>query len=229
MAKFCTHCGKQNNDTAMYCKHCGAKFDVNDEFTKAQISKSNLKNVPREASLGNRVAASKHSAPQKKDSWAYNDKVPKKLVIIVAVALVAVLATLIVGTVLYFDKSDNTKDTELSTNIDSKTKGVDESLESSNESSLEYIVGETYTVQPKEGLFVRYGPSTAYEELDRYYDLDSYYYANSYETKDDAALLKKGCAVTCERMSDDGKWMKILCGPSYGWICVENNGEVLVR
>ncbi len=84
-----------------------------------------------------------------------------------------------------------------------------------------FVIGQSYEVQ--ENLRVRAGPGKEYRILARDELLSDDYAisVNSKTTKD--ALIEKGKWVTCQGMQDN--WMKI----SSGWICVNDEGEELVK
>lgn len=228
MAKFCTHCGKKISDNALFCKYCGAKADVEEATRKAEetaASKSNV--VTREP-------------PVKKAGKSFGDEgLPKNMKIIIAVAIALVMVTAGIGAVMYFGKSNdsvppsNTETEEKTDEIfleetqeepsDNQDKGVESKGKSAENSpnNSRYRVGETYTVQTN--LRVREGPGKTYRILDRS-ELTPEDYANSVDSKTTTdALMEKGKRITCLEMS--GNWMRI----SSGWVCVEDEGEVLVR
>ena len=75
---YCTRCGKEINDAATFCKYCGAKVGSSDAVI------DNPKNE---------VA---------------NKGISKTVLIIIGVALALVVATTVIGIIMYFGKSDDT-------------------------------------------------------------------------------------------------------------------------
>ena len=84
-----------------------------------------------------------------------------------------------------------------------------------------YVIGNTYQIQTN--LRVREGPGKEYRILNRD-ELTGDDFANSVDSKTTTdALMEKGKYVKCLGM--EGDWMRI----ESGWICVYDEGEVLVR
>ncbi|MBR5995617.1 MAG: hypothetical protein IK026_03460 [Eubacteriaceae bacterium] len=117
---------------------------------------------------------------------------------------------------LWVELKSNDSNTGLGNDVIDGQEGSD-STDSTDTSR--YIVGETYTVQTN--LRVRKGPGKEYGILKRS-ELTSEDYAKSVDTKTDA-VIAKGSRITCLEMS--GNWMRI----SSGWVCVEDEGEILVK
>lgn len=212
MAKYCTHCGKQISDDALFCRYCGAK------------------------------AGTGGPAGPKPDHGGNNSNM-KTIVMVAAIALVVALAA--VGAFIHFGKdkqdTENVTETPAVTEEPAAEQPAEapesveepaaepeqpvEDTESSPESEIDnnygFIIGESYVVQTN--LRVRAGPGKEYRILNRN-ELTAEDYAKSVDSKTTTdALMEKGSVITCLDMY--GKWMRI----SSGWVCVEDEGEVLVK
>ncbi len=237
MAKYCAHCGKQIGDKAIFCKYCGKKADFSDASDLASEDNANSRFNPREIyGIGANADDIISNEPNDtSDSESTSEKLPKKMIIIVAVALVLVLATVAIGAIMYFGKSNDDSTASTETTESAEEQAQDESGESQEQAieskgsgsesrssgNSKYKVGESYTVQTN--LRVREGPGKNYRILDRS-ELAPDDYAKSVDsTTTTDALMEKGVKITCLEMSGD--WMRI----SSGWVCVEDEGEVLVK
>ena len=84
-----------------------------------------------------------------------------------------------------------------------------------------YVIGSSYQIQTN--LRVREGPGKEYRILNRD-ELSPNDYENSVDSKTTTdALMEEGKTVICLGM--EGDWMRI----ESGWICVYDEGEILVR
>ena len=90
MAKYCAHCGKQIGDKAIFCKYCGKKADFSDASDLASEDNANSRFNPREIyGIGANADDIISNEPNDtSDSESTSEKLPKKMIIIVAVALV---------------------------------------------------------------------------------------------------------------------------------------------
>lgn len=245
MAKYCTHCGKQISDKAVFCKYCGEKADSSDAAQNVSDKKANNKIKPRkisEVETGTEGVIMKEPA-KTSGKKSEDEKLPKKMIAIIVAAIALVVVVAAVGAVMYFGKTNDavsTSDTETKESteettqeeaketqdqpVESKGSGSESKssgAESKSSNNSNYQVGETYTVQTN--LRVREGPGKKYRILDRS-ELAPDDYAQSVDsTTTTDALMEKGSRITCLEMS--GNWMRI----SSGWVCVEDEGEVLVK
>ncbi len=251
MAKYCIHCGKQISDNAVFCRYCGKNPDVADPAEDDSRKTAYIKNLTKEEPVNNAyVGGAVFSEPERKSRGPSADA-KKTQIVIKTVAITLVVVAAIIGALLYFRKPPAPVDTggqntEQGTDDTAQNKtdedqnqpdGSQTEEEQANDSQIEeeqdqtddsqivedsrYRVGYSYTVQTN--LRVRAGPGKEYRILERK-ELAPEDYAqsvNSKTTKD--ALLEKGSVVTCQGM--DGNWMRI----ESGWICVEDEGEILVK
>lgn len=208
MAKYCTHCGKQISDTAVFCKYCGTKVEIAIEQPETQVPKTPI--------------------PTSSD----DEKKSGKTIAVIVVAIAVVVITAAIVALIYFAKNNDTDsagNTETSENIQEEDTeeqapesiSDDGGIESKSVNNSRYNVGESYVVQTN--LRVREGPGKEYRILERYeLSPDDYIQSVDSDTTTDA-LMEKGSVITCLEMS--GNWMRI----SSGWVCVEDEGEVLVE
>lgn len=199
----CENCGRFNHREAKFCRSCGAHGPVMTASTPA---------------TNNFYVA---EMPQKKSSAG------KWIAIVASIVIVVAAITFVV---IKFVLSEDDQSSTVTTNnqseapadtTDSYTESGDEVIlnqEQDDYASQEttpnsyYTIGGTYYVQPEDGVNVRVGPGTNYDVV-----------INQKTGK--KVALRKGTAVECEGMSDDGNWMMI----SSGWICVWDGNETLVR
>lgn len=238
MARYCAHCGKQISEKALFCKYCGGKADF--EVTSKDVSKQNASNKVHQKEISNvstdAEAASAKPSVNTQEKKAADLLLSKKMIAVIIAALALVIVTIAVGAVMYFGKTNDTvmsSDTKTTEKNEVKTPDKisevqDQAIESKgsgtgerSEDNSKYQVGESYTVQTN--LRVREGPGKEYRVLDRS-ELTPEDYAKSVDsTTTTDALMEKGVVITCLEMS--GSWMRI----SSGWVCVEDDGEVLVE
>lgn len=230
MAKYCAHCGKQISDKAVFCRYCGEKVDARDEVIGVKVSKPT--NTQLDIDDIDEWFADDTMPKKETSRYESNQKMPKKMTTVIVVALALVIVTAVVGVIMYFGKSndtDTTGKTETEESFqDESENNQTQAIESKGEGSgsndtynSDYLVGEMYTVQTN--LRVREGPGKEYRILDRS-ELAPDDYAQSVDsTTTTDALMEKGSVITCLEMS--GNWMRI----SSGWVCVEDEGEVLVK
>lgn len=105
---------------------------------------------------------------------------------------------------------------------------VNQPVKSENKSqNNNYVIGKTYTIKAKSGLYVRKGAGTKYA-IKKVNDMTADGKAHcTRRSSSDNAVLKKGTRVTVQEIKKSGKdtWIRI---PS-GWICAIQNGAVYVK
>ena len=103
------------------------------------------------------------------------------------------------------ETSTTQKPTETTKKVETTTKAKNEKPTDSKGivEPDEYMLGEVFYVQPREGLYLRKGPGTSYSYI---------------------ALLDQGVAMTeIGRRSDSPGWcyVRLMNGSTYGWVCAD--------
>ena len=228
MAKYCINCGQRISDNAAFCKYCGSSQEGNDRYTSefdpvAATPEDDLDQEIREI-----------LTEQKK---AIKAKSSQKMFLFIGLALALIVAVGIAGFKMYHSKVDEDipaadttpKEVTEEQNADKSEKEDTQNDSSQNEQkgtkkgtgNATYQEGKVYYVQTN--LRVREGPGKTYRILDRSELLPGDYAQSVDSTTTTDALMEKGAAITCLEMQ--GNWMRI----ESGWVCVEDEGEVLVK
>lgn len=228
MAKYCINCGQRISDNAAFCKYCGSSQEGNDRYTSefdpvAVTSEDDLDQEIREILTEQKKARKAQSS--------------KKMLLFIGLALVLIAAVGIAGFKMYHSKADEgipvadttpketteEQDGDKAEKEDAQNEGAQNEQKGTKKGTgnARYQEGKVYYVQTN--LRVREGPGKNYRILDRseLYPGDYAQSVDSTTTTD--ALLEKGAAITCLEMQ--GNWMRI----ESGWVCVEDEGEVLVK
>ena len=224
MSWNCPNCGRPNKSTARFCAGCGApKPEVNMENT---MHGGYGAYIAPETSYA--VATKKQSSGTAK---------------IIAGILAAILLLGAIGFGAWFfflrdkvsdeqilanegseqvaseNEAENTG-SEADSNYNPNAADPSESVVVEEPDDSRFKVGSTYTVVEKEGVRVRRGPDTSFEQLS-YDELTDY--EKSQAQKAGKACIAKGGKVTCLEMSGD--WMRI----ESGWVCTYYEGATLIE
>lgn len=236
----CNQCGGINGLEAKFCRGCGAPASFGTPVDTSQRHTQGHQ-MPGGGNLAVRNPGDISRIPRDVD--ATNKKGSERWILLIAAAVV-IIAVVGVGTFLIAKNLTSDKEKVQSAEPDSsqveaaleteapaasqpehqETAPVEEVQNSEPEQKSGFVIGQTYYVQPSDGVKVRNEPSTRTDAsiLKREQVPGEY---QSHLENGPYAVLKKGTAVTCVDMSDDGTWMKIAEGC---WCCVKHKGEILI-
>lgn len=212
---FCGNCGKNFDEDNIFCPYCGSKV----ELLKVDV-------IEPQTSVNEDILFASNNG-------VHTEKKEGKTTTVVVVSVIAALC-LIIGLVAVSIKTGGTgslqnlftsEEAADDISVDDEEFGFYEENDSENYTTDDqdsyYVYGDSYRVLTN--LRVREGPGKQYRILERdellYEDYEKS--VDSDETND--ALIEKGNIITCLGM--DGDWMNIASG----WVCVYDEGEVLVR
>ena len=169
---------------------------------------------------GNPIQNNINVVAQSSRSSSSRTSIGKLLLVAGIILLVVIAAMSIINNKSHYSSSDNYYYDE---NDDVDENDGDYSNEDypNNGNDSYYVIGSSYQIQTN--LRVREGPGKEYRILNRD-ELSPNDYENSVDSKTTTdALMEEGKTVICLGM--EGDWMRI----ESGWICVYDEGEILVR
>ena len=222
MAKYCSNCGQQISDSAAFCKYCGSSQEVDARYTSEMDAV-----IPVSDDEIREIIAERKMAQKKVGN--------NKLFLFLGLAAALIVAVSVAGYVMYHSKSEESvpkADTKPAETTEEQSGAQTETKEEEQDkkeqvgtkkgtNNPKFSEGKVYYVQTN--LRVREGPGKEYRILQRS-ELSPDDYAQSVDsTTTTDALMEKGAAITCLEMQ--GNWMRI----ESGWVCVEDEGEVLVK
>ena len=157
-------------------------------------------------------------------SHSSSNRTPTGKLLLVAgiILMVIIVGASIINSKSHYSSSDNyyyDENDDVDMNDDDYSYSDEDYPNNGNDSY--YVIGNSYQIQTN--LRVREGPGKEYRILNRD-ELSPEDYENSVDSKTTTdALMEEGKTVLCLGM--EGDWMRI----ESGWICVYDEGEVLVR